>query len=140
MEENTFHKMLKDAMKNKCISQARLSEITGIGKSSLSQYMSGKNIPTDKRRREIAKALGMDEDYFENTTEFKIKTVKKAVIPKLLPEEAAKLMGISHQTLRMGLQQGRFPWGYAIKTSENQWTYFINARSFAEKEHVELEL
>jgi hypothetical protein len=58
------------------------------------------------------------------------------VIKKLLPEDAAKLMGVAKRTIRLGLQQGVFPWGYAVKTSETQWTYFINARRFAEIEGV----
>ena len=29
-----------------------------------------------------------------------------------------------------------FPWGYAIHTSEHRWSYFINAKRFAEIEGV----
>ena len=50
----------------------------------------------------------------------------------------AKLMHMNHNTVRKGLQQGVFPWGYAIKTSENRWCYFINAVSFQEIEHITL--
>ena len=48
----------------------------------------------------------------------------------------AKLMHMNHNTVRKGLQQGVFPWGYAIQTSENRWVYFINAVRFSEIEHV----
>jgi hypothetical protein len=44
----------------------------------------------------------------------------------LLPEEAAKRLGMSTQTLRLALRQGLFPFGIAVKTSENRWTYYIN--------------
>ena len=54
----------------------------------------------------------------------------------MLPEEAAVIMGIDKGTIRQGLQQGVFPWGYAVKTSQNRWTYFINAKRFAEIEGV----
>lgn len=44
--------------------------------------------------------------------------------------EAADLMGIPPQLLRMGLQQGRFPFGVAVKMK--RWAYYINAdRLFA---------
>ena len=41
---------------------------------------------------------------------------------------------MSVQTLRVGLQQGKFPFGYAIQTTEpedsktgtGRWTYYIN--------------
>lgn len=37
-----------------------------------------------------------------------------------------------------GLQQGVFPWGYAVHTSGNRWAYFINAKRFAETEGITL--
>ena len=47
---------------------------------------------------------------------------------------AAKILGMTHTIVRKGLQQGVFSWGYAIKTSANRWTYFINAKRFAQIE------
>ena len=44
----------------------------------------------------------------------------------MLVSEAAKLLGMNTQTLRLALQQGLFPFGVAIKTSENRYTYYIN--------------
>lgn len=40
--------------------------------------------------------------------------------------EAARKLGINAQTLRLALRQGKFPFGEAIKTSENRYTYYIN--------------
>jgi hypothetical protein len=47
----------------------------------------------------------------------------------MLVSEAAKKIGMSTQTLRLGLQQRAFPFGEAIKTSENRWTYHINPKA-----------
>jgi len=44
----------------------------------------------------------------------------------MLVEKAAKRLGMSTQTLRLALQQGKFDFGVAVKTSENRWTYYIN--------------
>lgn len=44
----------------------------------------------------------------------------------MLVEQAAKRLGMSTQTLRLALRQGLFPFGVAVKTSENRWTYYIN--------------
>lgn len=44
----------------------------------------------------------------------------------MLVSEAAKKLGMSTQTLRLGLQQSLFPFGVAIRTSPNRWTYHIN--------------
>ena len=39
--------------------------------------------------------------------------------------QAAALMGVSPQFVRIGLQQGRLPFGTAVKMS-SRWTYYIN--------------
>lgn len=57
-------------------------------------------------------------------------------IDRLLPEEVAPLLGMDKGTVRKGLQQGVFPWGYGIHTSENRWSYFINKKRFEEIEGV----
>lgn len=44
----------------------------------------------------------------------------------MLVEEAAKMLNLSTQTLRLGLQQDKFPFGIAIKTSSKRYTYYIN--------------
>lgn len=44
----------------------------------------------------------------------------------MLVSEAAKKLGMNTQTLRLALQQSKFPFGVAVKTSENRWTYYIN--------------
>ena len=44
----------------------------------------------------------------------------------MLVSEAAKQVGMSTQTLRLGLQQGLFPFGEAIRTSEKRYVYHIN--------------
>ena len=43
----------------------------------------------------------------------------------MLVSEAAKKLGMNTQTLRLALQQGLFPFGVAVKTSENRYTYKI---------------
>lgn len=50
---------------------------------------------------------------------------------RLSVEEAAKLLGANAQFIRIGLQQGVFPWGYAVKTSSH-YTYFIITNKFEE--------
>ena len=43
----------------------------------------------------------------------------------MLGSEAAKKLDMNPQTLRLALQQGLFPFGVAVKTSENRYTYKI---------------
>lgn len=44
---------------------------------------------------------------------------------KISIKDAAALLGMAQQTLRIGLQRGLFPFGVAIPTSKNRYTYNI---------------
>lgn len=48
---------------------------------------------------------------------------------KLSVEQAAKEMGVSPMFLRIGLRNGKFPFGTAIKF-DKQWSYYINSERF----------
>lgn len=47
-------------------------------------------------------------------------------------EEAAALMGVSRQFIRVGLQKGVLPFGYAVQVSSKRYTYFISKQKFKE--------
>lgn len=47
-------------------------------------------------------------------------------------EEASMLMGVSKQFVRVGLQKGILPFGYAVQISSNRFTYFISRQKFYE--------
>jgi len=134
----TFSEKLKEAMGQLGINQAQVVGLTGKSKGSISQYLSGKQTPSAERQQKIALSLGLAPDYFEQeeTAVVVMSKETEGKIKRLLPEEVAVLLGMDKGTIRKGLQQGVFPWGYAIKTSENRWAYFINARRFAEIEGV----
>lgn len=51
-----FGEMLRDVLKAKNISQTEFSNLSGIGTSSISQYISGKNVPSDERIKDITEA------------------------------------------------------------------------------------
>lgn len=45
--------------------------------------------------------------------------------------DAAAIMGVSKDYIRVGLQRGLLPFGTAVKMS-NRYTYFISSRKFFE--------
>lgn len=47
-------------------------------------------------------------------------------------DEAARLMGVSKQFIRVGLQEGKLPFGYAVNISGSKYTYFISRPKFIE--------
>lgn len=124
----SFAEKLKALMGELNLSQSKLSDLTGIGKSSISQYLSGKNEPSKDRKKEIARKLGVQEDYFD--TFETAATVQHDGVFNLPVTMAAKLMGKSKEWVKQGLRDGVFPWGYAVKLTK--WSYFISSVKFTE--------
>ena len=56
----------------------------------------------------------------------------EATKKKLSPADVAEILGVSVQTVRVGLQQGYFQFGWAIKTTPNRYTYAISPKLFEE--------
>ncbi len=48
-------------------------------------------------------------------------------IKKMSPEEVGKLIKMRPQSVRLGLQQQRFPFGTAVQKPNGKWTYNIIA-------------
>ena len=99
-----FKDRLKKIMEEKGLNSAAVSSMTGIGASSISQYLSGKVNPPDKKKEQIALALGVDADFFKRGD---IDDSIAASGYRLLPKTAAQLMGISREALYQGLRDGR---------------------------------
>lgn len=51
---------------------------------------------------------------------------------KLTIAEASRLMGATPQFIRLGLQKGVLPFGFAVQMSPNRYTYYISREKFAE--------
>lgn len=129
-----FGEKLKNLMQDLDITQAQLSSMTGIGKSSISQYLACKNEPAKARRREIAKALGVQDDYFE--TFLPVARVQSDACVNVPVAVAAKLLGKSKEWVMQGLRDGVFPWGYGVKLKD--WSYFISSVKFTEHTGIEI--
>ncbi len=125
-----FRDRLKKVMVDQNINQVELSRICSVSRSTVSKWMSGDSEPTKARRNEIAAILNLQENFFEEI----VIPVEK--IETLSVKEVAKLMGLSVPTIEKGLIQEKFPWGYAIQTSENKHRYFINAKKFFATEMI----
>ena len=50
--------------------------------------------------------------------------------------EASMLMGVSRQFIRVGLQKGILPFGYAVQVSAGRFTYFISRQKFLENTEI----
>ena len=47
-------------------------------------------------------------------------------------QEAAQLMGKTQSFIRIGLQRNILPFGYAVKTGKERYSYFISREKFTE--------
>lgn len=60
-KKESCNKRIKQAMELRNMNQADLVNATGIGKSAISQYLSGKYVPKQTATHAIAKALNVSE-------------------------------------------------------------------------------
>ena len=125
----SFAKNLKIIMDERNLSQTDLSNITGIGKPSISQYLSGINIPYKSRLAEIANALGV------SITRLTAKDPNAECEPppiithqRVSIDEAARRLGKSKQFIRISLQNGVAPFGFATKGSGDSYDYHISPK------------
>jgi hypothetical protein len=58
----------------------------------------------------------------------------------LTVQETAKLMGKSQDFVRIGLQRNLLPFGYAVKTGEQRYSYFISKAKFTEATGIEVKV
>ena len=57
---------------------------------------------------------------------------KSEVSNRLSIQRAAELMGVSAQFLRVGIQEGKFPFGTAVKVTGRRYSYYISPARFTE--------
>lgn len=113
---------VKELMKEKELTQADIVRLTGLSKSGISQYLSGKTYPSKKAIAKIATALNMPlEQLTDNTRQ------------RITVQQAAELMGLDVQSVRVGIQQGALPIGSAWKAEgSSKYTYYISPKQFTE--------
>lgn len=125
-----FSENLKQAMHTREITQTQLSNTTGIAKSGISQYLSGKVTPKENIIRKLADALEVTVEFLTGKTE----PQTTPNFPKIEPfknvsvADAAKMLGKSKEFVRVALQRGIAPFGMAVKISGNKYTYHISPR------------
>ena len=123
----SYAAQLKKAMDERNINQAELSALTGIGKSSISQYLSGKNVPKEKATEKIAEALDCSVAFLNGLTTCSDATSDPNGLKNVPVSEVAKRIGKSEQYVRVGLQRQRLPFGTAVMMS-TRWSYHISPK------------
>lgn len=124
----SFASNLKNKMNEKEMKPVELARAINKNKSSISQYLSGINIPKDDVKEDIAKALGCSVDDLEKEVEqdLNINTCNNVPIWK-----AAMLLHKSEEFIRVSLQMGTAPFGFAAK-NKSKWSYHISPKKLKE--------
>lgn len=123
----SFASRLKQVMNDRQMSQSELAALIGKGKSSVSQYLSGKSIPRDGIQQKIADVVGCTVEWLNEDT-----NAEEPDIFKNVPVEvAAKRLGVCPQSVRVALQQGKAPYGYAWMT-RTKYHYHISLKKLDE--------
>lgn len=126
-----FAKRLKQAMAEKEVTQKELCELIGKGKSSVSQYLSGKNIPKEDVLEKIAEVLECTVAQLKEEEPLII--TNTSGVSNVSVAEAARRLEKSEQFVRVALQNGRAPFGFAAKSqNSSKWSYHISPKKLSE--------
>ncbi len=122
----TFASRLKLMMVERQMNQTDLANAIGKGKSSVSQYLSGKNIPKEDVQKQIADALNVPVEFLTGGEQTTITDARNVSV-----KECARLLGKSEQFVRVALQSGSAPFGFAVR-NKTVYSYHISAKKLAE--------
>ena len=96
----TFSEKMDDAMREQGITTTELAKRLGVTPASVSQYRHGRFTPRGKRKQAIISLLSLDiSDQPERTKVRKVGVIR-----------AARVLGVSRDSLRHAIEQGAFPW------------------------------
>ena len=126
---NIFSVRLKQMMIERNMSQAELAKLIGKCKASVNQYVAGKAVPKPNVQEKIANVLNCAVDWLNkpvDTSENISESLKKVSVSR-----CAQLLGKSEQFVRVALQKGVAPFGFAVK-SKKTYSYHISPKKLSE--------
>lgn len=126
---NNFAERLNQAMVERQMSQKELAAAIGKGKSSVSQYLSGRSVPRPDVQKQIADFLDCTVDWLNSEVPASDHTEKG--LKNISVEQCAKLLGKSEQFIRVALQTGTAPFGFAVK-NKTVYSYHISPKKLNE--------
>lgn len=127
-----FARHLKGIMNTRNMTQAQLAMLSGLSKASISQYLSGKNKPTMAALEKLAAALECTVDYLTTPEDIPTAHTPLEELKNLPIADAARLLGKSEQFVRVALQRGLAPFGFATKITGGKYSYHISPKQFKE--------
>lgn len=124
----SFAKQIKIRMNELNVSQKELAERIGKSRAAVSQYLSGANIPRPEVQIRIAEVLGCTVEFLHGDV---IEEPGEADTRNVSISECARILGKSEQFVRVALQTGVAPFGFAVK-NKTVYSYHISPKKLAE--------
>lgn len=103
------------------VTQAELSRLSGVSRDAIGKYLSGAIEPNMAVLERLARALGITTDLLQRKKKCK-------ATGRLRPEDAANMLQMDVQTIRVGIRAGVLPFGTAIKTGQ-RYNYNIDPQA-----------
>lgn len=126
---NNFAKRLNQALSERQLSQCELAAAIGKGKSSVSQYLSGRSVPRPESQEKIAEVLECTVEWLNS--EVTSNDTSDNGLKKVSVAQAAKIIGKGEQFVRVGLRMGTAPFGFAVR-NKSRWSYHISPKKLNE--------
>lgn len=126
---NSFAERLNQGMSERQVNQKELAAAIGKGKSSVSQYLSGRSVPRPDVQEAIAKFLDCTVEWLNSSVPASDHTEKG--LKNVSVAQAATMLGKSEQFVRVALQTGTAPFGFAAK-NKTVWSYHISPKKLKE--------
>jgi transcriptional regulator with XRE-family HTH domain len=117
-------------MDERHMTQSELAARIRKGKSSVSQYLSGKNIPKVDVQEKIAEVLGCTVDFLNSEVPANMDS-NNEMKNNISVAECARRLGKSEQFVRVALQTGAVPFGFAVK-NRTMYSYHISPKKLDE--------
>lgn len=126
---SNFAKRLDMAMTERQVQQKDLAVAIGKGKSSVSQYLSGRSVPKRDVQEKIAAFLDCSVEWLNSDIPESERS--DAGLRNISVAQCAKLIGKSEQFVRVALQTGTAPFGFAVK-NKTVYSYHISPKKLNE--------
>lgn len=130
---NNFAKRLNQALAERQMTQTELAAAIGKGKSSVSQYLSGRSIPRANVQEKIAEVLDCTVEWLNS--EQALNDHSETGLKNVSVEQCAKIIGKGEEFVRVALQTGTAPFGFAVK-NKTKWSYHISPKKL--NEYIEM--
>ncbi len=131
---NSFAERLNQAMAERQVMQKDLAAAIGKGKSTVSYYLSGRSVPRPDVQRKIADFLDCTVEWLNSEVPASDHT--DTGLKNISVEQCAKIIGKSEQFVRVALQTGTAPFGFAAK-NKTRWSYHISPKKLSEYINIE---